>query len=112
MKLSQHHVVSCDVLVIGGGGAGLRAAIAARETGADVLLASKARAGYANNTMISKATFATPSGWADPRDNPEVFLKDAVIGGRFINDQQLVAAVAREAGAEMPFLEKCGVKLL
>ena len=112
MKLSQHHVVSCDVLVIGGGGAGLRAAIAARETGADVLLASKARAGYANNTMISKATFATPSGWADPRDNPEVFLKDAVIGGRFINDQQLVAAVAREAGAQMPFLEKCGVKFL
>ena len=112
MKLSQHHVVSCDVLVIGGGGAGLRAAIAARQSGADVLLASKTRAGYANNTMISKATFATPSGWADPRDNPEVFLKDAVIGGRFINDQQLVAAVAREAGTQMPFLEKCGVKFL
>ncbi len=112
MKLGQHHVVSCDVLVIGGGGAGLRAAIAARETGADVLLASKARAGYANNTMISKATFAAPSGWADPRDNPEVFFKDAVIGGWFINDQQLVAAVAREAGAQMSFLEKCGVKFL
>lgn len=112
MKLGKLHVVSCDVLVIGGGGAGLRAAIEARATGADVVLVSKARAGYANNTMISKATFAAPSGWSDPRDNPEVFLKDAVIGGRFINDQQLVAAVAREAGAQMPFLEKCGVKFL
>ncbi|MCK5417016.1 MAG: FAD-binding protein [Desulfobacterales bacterium] len=112
MKLSKLHVVSCDVLVIGGGGAGLRAAIEAREKGADVLLVSKARAGYANNTIISKATFAVPDGWSDPRDNPEVYLKDAVIGGRFINDQHLVAAVAKEAGPQMPFLEKCGVKFL
>ncbi|MEJ2098724.1 MAG: FAD-binding protein [Desulfobacterales bacterium] len=109
MKLSQLDVVSCDVLVIGGGGAGLRAAIEARHTGADVLLVSKARTGYANNTLISKATFAAPSGWSEPRDNPEAFLKDAVIAGRFINDQQLVAAVAKEAGPQMPFLEKCGV---
>ena len=72
MKLSKLDVVSCDVLVIGGGGAGLRAAIEAREKGADVLLVSKARAGYANNTIISKATFAVPDGWSDPRDNPEV----------------------------------------
>jgi len=112
MKLGKLQVVSCDVLVIGGGGAGLRAAIEARQSGADVVLVSKARAGFANNTLISKATFAVPSGWADPRDNPEVFLKDAVIGGRFINDQQLVAAVAREAGPQMSFLEKCGVKFL
>ena len=112
MKLSQLHVASCDVLVIGGGGAGLRAAIAAREMGADVLLVSKARAGYANNTIISKATFAAPSGWSDPRDNPDIYLEDAVIGGRYINDQQLVAAVAREAGPQMAFLEKCGVRFL
>jgi succinate dehydrogenase/fumarate reductase flavoprotein subunit len=112
VKLSQLHVVACDVLVIGGGGAGLRAAIAARETGADVVLVSKAQAGFANNTLISKATFAVPSGWSDPRDNPDVFLKDAVSGGRFVNDQQLVAAVAREAGIQVSFLEKCGVKFL
>jgi len=112
MNLGKSDVVLCDVLVIGGGGAGLRAAIAARETGADVVLVSKTRIGYASNTLISKATFAAPSGWSDPRDNPEVFLKDAVGGGRFINDQQLVATVAREAGLQVSFLEKCGVKFI
>lgn len=112
MELSKLHVVSSDVLVIGGGGAGLRAAIEAREMGADVLLVSKARAGHANNTIISKATFAAPSGWSDPRDNPDVYLEDAVIGGRFLNDQRLVAVVAKEAGPQMPFLEKCGVRFL
>jgi len=43
------------VLVIGGGGAGLRSAIAAKSRGADVLLISKSRVGYSTNTYISKA---------------------------------------------------------
>jgi succinate dehydrogenase/fumarate reductase flavoprotein subunit len=112
MELSKLNVVSCDVLVIGGGGAGLRAAIEAGEMGADVLVVSKYRVGYGNNTIISKATFAASSGWADRRDNPEVHVKDTVIGGRFINDQKLVAAVAEESGAQIAFLEKCGVRFL
>ncbi|MDP6179138.1 MAG: FAD-binding protein [Desulfatiglandales bacterium] len=45
MKLSKLNVVSCDVLVIGGGDAGLRAAIEAGEMGADVLVVFKYRAG-------------------------------------------------------------------
>jgi succinate dehydrogenase/fumarate reductase flavoprotein subunit len=103
---------SCDVLVIGGGGAGLRAAIEAREMGADVLVVSKSRVGFGNNTFISKGTFAAATGSVDSRDNPEVHIKDTVIGGRFLNDQRLLAAVAREAGAQISFLEKCGVHFL
>ena len=62
MKLKQSNVVFSDVLVIGGGGSGLRSAIEAREMGADVVVVSKTRAGYGNNTMISKATFAAANG--------------------------------------------------
>jgi len=65
-------IVSCDVLIIGGGGAGLRAAIQARESGVTVTVVSKSRAGYGNNTDLSNGTFAAATGWRDPRDNLDV----------------------------------------
>ena len=101
--------VSADVLIIGGGGASLRAAIEAKEMGADVLVVSKSRIGYGNNTYISAGIFAA-TGWGDPADDDAVHLKDAVIGGRFLNDQGVLAAAAKEAGAQVSFLEKCGVR--
>lgn len=112
MALRNLNIVSCDILVIGGGGSGLRAAIEAREMGVDVIVVSKSRVGYGSNTFISKGTFAAATGWWDSRDDPEVHIKDTRIGGRFINDQKLLAAVAREAGAQISFLEKCGVNFL
>ena len=108
MQFKESHTVSCDVLVIGGGGSGLRAAIEARERGADVLVVSKSRVGYGNNTYVSKAAFSA-TGWGDPQDSPHVHLKDTVIGGRYLNDQKLVALMAEQAGSQVPFLEKCGV---
>jgi succinate dehydrogenase/fumarate reductase flavoprotein subunit len=102
--------IICDVLIVGGGGAGLRAAIEAREMGADVLIASKTRVGYGNNTYISKAAFAA-TGWGDPEDNHSQHLKDTIMGGRLINDQNLVAAMTRTVGKEVNFLEESGVRL-
>ena len=108
MKFNKIDGISCDVLVIGGGGAGLRAAIEARHAGADVLLVSKAKVGYANNTYIAKAIIAA-SGWGDPHDGGRVHLEDTVKGGRFLNDPELVSAMAEAAETEISFLEKCGV---
>ncbi|MBE9574066.1 MAG: FAD-binding protein [Proteobacteria bacterium] len=110
MTLTNFDIFSCDVLVIGGGGAGLRAAIEARERGADVTIVSKSRVGFGNNTFISKGTFAVTTGLGDSSDNPYVHTKDSVIGGRFINDQRLVKVVTQESGDQIDFLEKCGVK--
>jgi succinate dehydrogenase/fumarate reductase flavoprotein subunit len=103
-------IVSCDVLVIGGGGAGLRAAIEARETGVAVTVASKSRVGYGNNTYISKGAFAAATGWRDPHDNPDVHLRDSMIGGRFINDRRLLNLVTDEAVNQIAFLQRCGVR--
>ncbi|NOR26620.1 MAG: FAD-binding protein [Desulforhopalus sp.] len=98
---------SCDVLVIGGGGAGLRSAIEAREKGARVIVVSKAKVGYGNNTIMSKAILTSP-GWGDSSDNPQVYLQDTVNGGRYINDQKLVSVLAEEAGRQPSVLEKYG----
>ncbi len=109
MKLKSEETVYCDVLVIGGGGAGLRSAIAARLRGADVLLISKSRVGYSTNTFISKAVIAA-TGWGTSEDRDVVHLADTVKGGRFLNDQAMAAKVAEQAHSEIAFLMECGVR--
>ncbi|MBW1950057.1 MAG: FAD-binding protein [Deltaproteobacteria bacterium] len=98
----------CDVLVIGGGGAGLRAALAAREAGADTILASKARVGYGNNTYISKATIAS-TGFGPAEDGPAVHEQDTLEGGRFLNDPALVRKMTQGIPGEMRYLVSSGV---
>jgi fumarate reductase (CoM/CoB) subunit A len=110
MAFRNFNILSCDILVIGGGGSGLRAAIEAKERGADVTIVSKSRVGFGNNTFISKGTFAVATGLGDSSDNPDVHTEDSIIGGRFINDQRLVKVVTQESGDQIAFLEKCGVK--
>ncbi len=108
MGLNKNPIkLSCDVLVIGGGGAGLRSAIEAREAGVRVMVVSKAKVGYGNNTIMSKAILASP-GWGDQGDNSQTYLRDTVIGGRYINDQKLVDTLARKAGDQPSILEKYG----
>jgi fumarate reductase (CoM/CoB) subunit A len=108
MDATGDRTLCCDVLVVGGGGAGLTAAIRARERGAEVILVSKSRVGYGNNTFISKGVFAAARGEPDARDNPDVHLRDSVIGGRFLNDQELLYNVVRGAADQIPFLQHCG----
>lgn len=108
--MAKNTIISCDVLIIGGGGAGLRAAIAARGKGADVLIVSKSRIGYGNNTFISKGVFAAATGWKDPSDNPDAHIKDTIEGGRYINDGRLVKKLAEGSPREITFLEECGVR--
>ncbi|MEA2059248.1 MAG: FAD-binding protein [Thermodesulfobacteriota bacterium] len=90
---------TCDVLVIGGGGAGLRAAIAAASAGADVLMVSKTRMGYASNTYLSKAIVAS-SGWGTPEDSSDVHKEDTRAGGRYLNDPEMVARFTEKIRSE------------
>lgn len=112
MRIESPKASSTDVLVIGGGGAGLRAAIEARRHGVDVLLASKSRAGYGNNTAISNAVFNAATRWSVPKDNPEVHFRDTLMAGRFLNDQRLVEIVVRGAEQQVCDLESFGVKFI
>ena len=110
MELRPRQVISTDVLVLGSGGAGLRAAIEARKHNVRVLLVSKARAGIGNNTAISGSGIAAGTGWRDSNDSPESHLKDTIIGGRYIGNQRLVDVMTLGIGQQVLELESFGVR--
>jgi len=108
MQLNNLNTLSCDVLVIGGGGASLWAALEAKKAGADVLLASKVKVGHSNNTYIAGGILAVP-GLAGLDDNTDLYLKDTVDGGRFLNNRKLVSLVAKEIKDQFPVMASRGV---
>lgn len=81
-----------DVLVLGGGLAGHRAAVAAREKGVAVTMAYLAR-GASPYILGCNA----PIGHADARDRPAVFFDDMVRGGYGLNDRRLVRVMAEQS---------------
>ncbi len=109
MLIRSQEDLHCDVLIVGAGGAGLRAAISAKSKDVDVLLVSKTRIGTNSNTYISKAVIASP-GWGPPEDDANAHLIDTVMGGRFLNDQSMAAEMAARSHAEVRFLKDCGVQ--
>ena len=74
-----------DVLIIGGGAAGLRAAIEAARMGANVAIASKAPIGYASSTLYAGGGFRA----AFKNYSAERHFEETIIGGAFLNDQEL-----------------------
>ncbi len=107
MKTVQ--TIDTDVLVIGGGGAGLRAAIEARKHDLDVLLISKSRVGRGNNTVISGGLVAASGIGKEPNDSTEVHFRDTIAAGRFINDRKMVEIMTHGAAQQVHDLMKFGV---
>ena len=97
---------SCDVLVIGSGGAGLRAAIACREKGLDVCVISKASAGKGTSTIVSGGVFA---GTAEGKST-QGHLTRTLQAGRGLNQQELVEILVEEAPGRLNELIEWGIK--
>jgi fumarate reductase (CoM/CoB) subunit A len=112
MMLEQSIGVGCDVLVIGSGAAGMRAAIEARRHGADVLLVSKSRAGHGSNTAIAGGAMAVATGERDPEDSFETHLQDIVAGGCYLSDQRLARTLVERGPGEAQALESFGVRFI
>lgn len=104
MGLGAPAVVETDVLVLGGGLAGLRAAIAAREAGVTVDLLSLG-AGASPGVIC----FNVPLGLEDPRDSEAVYAEDMLRGGSGLNDPALVEVLAADTKLALEELEKIGV---
>lgn len=111
MRFKTIEHTKCDVLIIGGGGAGLRAAIAAAESGVDVLMVSKVRIGQATNTILSKAIIAA-SGWGDAEDSSRVHGADTLQSGRELNDPAIVQYFTDNIRAETQRLQEWGVEFV
>jgi fumarate reductase (CoM/CoB) subunit A len=103
------HVLESDVMVIGAGIAGLRAALEAKSHGARVLMIVKGIYG-ASGCSLSPSEASAIGPWSDPKDSVERHLKDMIVGGkRFLCDQELTRIQAHEGGERLTELEKWGM---
>src|SRR5205814_10615610 len=87
---------SYDVLVIGAGGAGLRAAIEAAATGAKVGVVCKSLLGKAH-TVMAEGGIAAAHANVDDRDNWQMHFTDTMRGGQYLNNWCMAELHAREA---------------
>ena len=96
-----------DVLVIGAGGAGLRAAIEASAKGVKVGLICKSLLGKAH-TVMAEGGMAAAMGNVDDRDNWKVHFADTMRGGQYVNNWRMAELHAKEAPARVHELEAWG----
>ena len=96
-----------DVVVIGAGGAGLRAAIAAHEAGARTAIVCKSLLGKAH-TVMAEGGIAAAMGNRWPEDNWEVHFRDTMRGGKMLNNWRMAQLHAQEAPERVQELEDWG----
>ena len=99
-----------DVLVIGAGGAGLRAAIEASAAGVSVGLVCKSLLGKAH-TVMAEGGMAAALGNVDDRDDWTVHFADTMRGGQYLNNWRMAELHAKEAPARVRELEAWGAVL-
>src|SRR6516165_6395763 len=98
---------SYDVIIIGAGGSGLRAAIAAHEAGARTAVICKSLLGKAH-TVMAEGGIAAAMGNVYPEDNWQVHFRDTMRGGKLLNNWRMAQIHAQEAPERVWELERWG----
>ncbi len=107
MTAASYPTYHADVLVIGAGGAGLRAAIEATGAGARVAIVCKSLLGKAH-TVVAEGGIAAAIGSVEPRDTWHVHFRDTMAGGKYLNNWRMAELHAQEAPGEIHNLELWG----
>jgi succinate dehydrogenase / fumarate reductase, flavoprotein subunit len=105
--MPEYQTVDHDVLVIGAGGAGLRAAIEAAARGVSVGIVCKSLLGKAH-TVMAEGGVAASLGNVDDRDNWRVHFADTMRGGQYLNNWRMAELHAKEAPERVRELEAWG----
>src|SRR5580765_4560586 len=105
--MADYPVHEFDVLVIGAGGAGLRAAIESSAAGAKTGVVTKSLLGKAH-TVMAEGGMAAAMGNVDERDNWRVHFADTMRGGQYLNNGRMAELHAKEAPARVNELEAWG----
>jgi succinate dehydrogenase / fumarate reductase flavoprotein subunit len=105
--VADYPVHEYDVLVIGAGGAGLRAAIESSAAGAKTGVVTKSLLGKAH-TVMAEGGMAAAMGNVDDRDNWRVHFADTMRGGQYLNNCRMAELHAQEAPARVKELEAWG----
>lgn len=105
--MAEYQTFEHDVLVIGAGGAGLRAAIEASAAGVSVGLVCKSLLGKAH-TVMAEGGMAAAMANVDDRDNWKVHFSDTMRGGQYVNNWRMAELHAKEAPDRVRELESWG----
>jgi len=105
--VTEYETHECDVLVVGAGGAGLRAAVEASAQGARTTLVCKSLLGKAH-TVMAEGGIAAALGNVWPEDNWKVHFRDTMRGGKLLNNWRMAQIHAQEAPARVLELEEWG----
>src|SRR5829696_6758531 len=105
--MAEHETHEYDVVVIGAGGAGLRAAIEAHDRGARTALVCKSLLGKAH-TVMAEGGIAAAMGNVYPDDNWRVHFRDTMRGGKMLNSWRMAQLHAQEAPDRVYELEEWG----
>src|ERR1700748_14186 len=105
--VSEIDRLAYDVIVVGAGGSGLRAAIEARQAGKKTAVISKSLFGKAH-TVMAEGGCAASMGNVNPNDNWQVHFRDTMRGGKFLNNWKMAELHAKEAPERVWELEAWG----
>ncbi len=107
LDISELRTVEHDVLVVGAGGAGLRAAIECSRHGMNTAVITKSLLGKAH-TVMAEGGMAAALGNVDGRDNWKIHFRDTMRGGKFLNQWRMAELHAKQAPDRVNELEEWG----